>query len=267
MSVNKCLELPDLTFETKAEMFRAIKDNYALIVDAKKASIKTSDRLNFAPATGNVLKGLTLDSGYIYPVINTTKYMDSHNDVHLDGIWDRSLKHVQGTIYYLANHELKVGQVVAYPKDVKVMVQLVKWKDLGFDFEGETQALMFKISKDKVRMQEARTIIEEKIDIEHSVRMQYVKFTLAIDSLEPDFKAEKENYDKIISKIVNRKRAEEAGYFFAIEEAKIIKEGSMVLNGSNDTTPLILPKSDSPEGTPPPDSPDGTRTRKRRMLF
>jgi len=126
---------------------------------------------------------------------------------------------------------------------------------------------MFKILKDKIRMQEARTIIEEKLDIEHSVRMQSIKFTLAINSSEPDFKAEKENYDKIISKIVNQKRAEDLGYFFAIEEAKIIKEGSMVLGGSNDKTPLMFSKSDSPEGTPNPDSPDGTRTRKRRMLF
>lgn len=244
----KALELPGQEFATQTELFAALKENMQTIVDAKKAEIRESEGImtRAGVAGGATLKGLNLDKGFIYPVINTTKFMDSHNDVHLDGIWDRSIKDVQGKIYYVANHKLEVGQVIAYPQDVKVMVQTVSWKDLGFDFSGSTQALMFKISRDKIRMKEAIDIIDERIDIEHSVRMQYLKFTLAINSAEADFKAEKAIWDKHISKIVNKNRAEENGYFFAIEEAKIVKEGSMVLHGSNEATPMIQPKRSDP---------------------
>lgn len=251
----KARELPGQEFGTQLELFNALKENMQTIVDAKKAEIRESEGLmtRAGVAGGATLKGLNLDKGFIYPVINTTKFMDSHNDVHLDGIWDRSIKDIQGKIYYVANHKLEVGQVIAYPQDVKVMVQTVSWKDLGFDFSGNTQALMFKISKDKVRMKEALDIINEKIDIEHSVRMQYLKFSLGINSSEADFKAEKATWDKHISKIVNKNRAEENGYFFAIEEAKIVKEGSMVLHGSNEATPMIQPKhSDPPVGSQQP---------------
>lgn len=249
MTVLKAIEIPGQEFETQEQMFRALKDNLQTISDAKKAVVREADTVKIGMiGAGSAVKGLTLESGFVYPVINTTKFMDSHNDVHLDGIWDRSIKDVQGKIYYVANHKLEVGQVIAYPQDVKVMVQTVAWKDLGYGFDGTTQALIFKIKRDKIRMKDARDIIEEKIDIEHSVRMQYLKFSLAVNSSEPDFKAEKSNFDKHISKIVNRKRAEELGYFFAIEEAKIVKEGSMVLNGSNEATPMLLPKQTDPPG-------------------
>lgn len=258
--VFKAIELPGMEFESQLEMFKAIKENFQTISDAKKAEIRESEGIMVRPAeAGGAIKSLTLDKGFIYPVINTTKYMDSHNDVHLDGIWDRSLKDVQGKIYYVSDHEIKVGSVIAYPQDVKVMVQEVAWKELGFDLPGKTQALMFKIAVDKIRKKEALDIINEKIDIQHSVRMQYVKFSLAINSSEPDMKSEKANWDKHYSKIANKVRADENGYFFAVEEAKIVKEGSMVLYGSNDATPMLLPKSDSLNSAPKTDPPVGNQ--------
>lgn len=258
----KALELPNMEFATKAEMYVALKDNLQTIVDAKKAMIKTAEsiRMMAGQSGGSTLKSLNLDKGFIYPVINTTKYMDSHNDVHLDGIWDRHIKDVQGKIYYVANHKIEVGQVIAYPSDVKVMVQNVTWKDLGYNFSGSTQALMFKIDRNKIRMKEAREIIDERIDIEHSVRMQYLKFSLAINSDDKDLAGEKMIWDKHISKVVNPERANENGYFFAIEEAKIVKEGSMVLHGSNDATPMLLPKQQQ-------EAPGGTQQPKWKMFY
>lgn len=260
--------LPDQEFDTLAEMHRAIKENFSTISDAKKAQIKMAEAIEICPATNKngAVKGLNLDAGFIYPVINTTKYMDSHNDVHLDGIWDRSLKDVQGKIYYVANHKIEVGQVIAYPQDVKVMVQEVKWKDLGYNISGSTQALMFKVNQSKIRMKEALDIVSEKISIQHSVRMQYVKFSLAINSNEADMKAEKANWDKHISKVSNKDRANESGFFFAIEEAKIVKEGSMVLHGSNDITPMLLPKHESTVVTHT-DPPAGNQKPKWKQIY
>jgi len=264
----KSAYLPDQEFESREALQRAIKDNFSTISDAKKAEIKMAEAVEICPGTKgcDTVKGLAMDAGFVYPVINTTKYMDSHNDVHLDGIWDRSLKDAQGKIYYVANHKIEVGQVIAYPQDVKVMVVEMKWKDLGYKIEGSTQALVFKVADSKIRMKEARDIVSEKINIQHSVRMQYVKFTLAIDSTEADMKAEKANWDKHISKVANKDRAMESGFFFAIEEAKIVKEGSMVLHGSNDVTPMLLPKQES-TGVTQIDPPAGNQKQKWKSIY
>ena len=68
--------------------------------------------------------------------------------------------------------------------------------------------------------------------------MQYVKISLGINSTEKDFAEQKAYYDKRISEIANKEVVEEQGYFWGVEEAKIVKEGSMVIFGSNDATPI-----------------------------
>ena len=254
----KCREFPGMEFETKEAMFTHLKANLPHIYELKRMEIKFSDSRpmsDFKTKSDGIAKGNGLEKGYIYPVINTTKYMDSHNDVHMDGIWDVSAKAKSNKVYYLANHNLEVGSIIAFPKDVEVFVKEVSWRSLGANFTGKTQALMFKISEKKIRNGQAREIIDEKIDIEHSVRMRYVKMFFAVDSEEEGFKAEKANWDKHINTIINSARAKEVGYFWGIEEAEIYKEGSMVIAGSNDVTPMIYPKS-----TPDPSNPDNEDT-------
>lgn len=258
MIIIKAIEFPDLEFSSKEELFAALKENKAHIIDLKKADLKSSDSLKMTAIKfdSEVGKAHGFEDGFIYPVINTTKYMDSHRDVHLNGIWTKSIDEQQGKVYYLANHQLEVGKVIAYPKDVEMFTKTMTWKSLGASYSGSTQALMFKVSKDKVRMQDAKDIINEKIDIEHSVRMRYVKIDLAVNSEEDDFKAEKAIFDKHINSIANKEVAESAGYFWAVGEAQVHKEGSMVLAGSNDVTPMmqnkdIEPSKDTQETEPP----------------
>ena len=248
MNIIKAIEFPDREFSTKEELFIALKENAELIIDLKKSSLDNSDSLKMIPfkATDEIGKAHGFEDGFIYPVINTTKYLDSHNDVHLNGIWNKSASEQQGKVYYIANHDLSVGKVIAYPKDVEILIKTMTWKSLGANYDGSTQALIFKISKDKIRLQEAKDIINEKIDIEHSIRMQYVKMSLAVNSKDPDFLEEKATYDKYLNSIANKEKAIEKGYFWAIEEAKIYKEGSMVLGGSNEITPMMYSKSIEP---------------------
>ena len=87
--------------------------------------------------------------------------------------------------------------------------------------------------------------LEETIQIEDSVRMQYVKILLAIDSEEKEDKEFKKKFDKHINDIANKEVAIDRGFFWGVSEAKIIKEGSMVLFGSNEVTPLIHSNSES----------------------
>lgn len=241
----KCKEL-NRDFATKEEMFKALKENKQDIINLKKAAIKTSDSVPMLSVseTAEVVKGLSpkeeLKIGdYVYPVINTTKYLDSHGDVHLNGIWDRSVTEQTGKTYLIINHDLSVGKVISQPKDVTPMVKEIAWKDLGKNFEGTTQALIFKAKLTEKSNRDGFLAYKDNDPVEHSIRMQYVKLDLAINSYDKDFKAEKALYDSIYPEIANKQAADENGYFWAVSEAKIYKEGSMVLAGSNDATPTL----------------------------
>lgn len=238
----KAVEFPDREFNSKEELFSALKENKDKLINIKKAQVKSSDSLRFAfvHVADKTLKAVNVPEGFVYAVINTTKYLDSHNDVHLNGIWNKSVKDQQGKIFFVADHKLEIPSVVAFPEDVEVMLKDIPFKDLGADFEGDTQALIFKVAKDKIQLDQAKTIIENKINIEHSVRMQYVTIKLAINSDSDDMAEERAVWDNTIGLIANKDRALELGYFFAVSEAKIFKEGSMVLSGSNDVTPMLM---------------------------
>lgn len=234
-------EFPGKEFASKRELFRALKKNSQVLIDMKKAA-KFSDVTNASIITKEkegAIKEVKIEDGKSLHVINTTKLLDSHNDLHINGIWNKSVKEKKGKIYFLVNHSLSVGSVIAYPKDVNIKLMALEWKDLGYDYEGETQALVFEIDKNAVRHEEAKFIIENGVEIEHSVRMAYVKVELAINSDDSDFKTEKAVWNKYYPTIVNKEVADERGYFWVVKEAKIVDEGSMVLKGSNHITPML----------------------------
>jgi hypothetical protein len=241
MSVLKAVEFPDKSFASKDELMSCLKEHKDEIIKLKKAEIHKTDSLivPFGTVKSDAEKGMRMKDGYVYAVINTTKIMDSHNDVHIDGIWRKSIDEQQGKIYYVADHDLKVTSVIAFPQNVAVMTKSFSFKELGFELEGTTQALVFEVDKSKIRLPQALDIIDEKIPIEHSVRMQYVSLCLCANYSGDDWEQERENWDKYYSSVANKERADEIGYFWAVTEAKIYKEGSMVLAGSNSVTPLL----------------------------
>jgi hypothetical protein len=247
-----CKEL-DQDFETKEAMFKALKFNEGNIINLKKAAIsKSCEKGQFSPSlTAVKLNDATkaefnLKQGYVYPVINTTKYMDSHSDVHFDGIWNKSIKEQKGSIFYVADHSLKVGDVIAWPEDVKAFVKNIPWSMVGKDFEGETQALIYEIPTSKIVNDAAAKAINEGKAVQNSVRMQYVKITFAVDSQDKDYAVNKAYFDAKIDSIANKEEVMEQGYFWGVEEAKIHKEGSMVLFGSNDATPILQSNTEPP---------------------
>jgi hypothetical protein len=133
----------------------------------------------------------------------------------------------------------------------------MSWKELGFDFDGQTEALVFDSEIGKTRNpymfdQYARGYVKN-----HSVGMMYVKIQMCINSNEKYYIEEREAWDKYIGEVINRDEAEEKGYFWAVTEAKII-EGSAVPIGSNPATPtqsvkeFIEPSADTHKDTEPP---------------
>jgi len=71
---------------------------------------------------------------------------------------------------------------------------------------------------------------------QHSVGMIYTKIELAAN--DDNYKSEYETWEEVFPSLGNKEEAEEAGFFFAVREAKLI-EVSAVLLGSNVLTPTL----------------------------
>jgi len=235
-----CKEL-NKEFDSKSEMIKELIANESKIIELKKAAIKESDTVSiFFEEKKESFKSLNfVKDGFVYPVINTTNIKDSHGDVHFPNIWNRSLKDKSKKIFYVLEHKLSIDNVIAFPNDVTAFVKTLTWKELGFDYEGETQALIYEIAKDKIKIPKIKELFEEKTIFENSVRMRYITMKLAINTKDPDLQKYKTIWDERVGQVVNVDKDEEDGYFWAIDEASIEKEGSLCLFGSNSATPII----------------------------
>lgn len=264
----KCIEL-NREFATKHEMFNAIIKNAAKIIELKKANVyKSLDKGQLSYSNQIKLDDATkfdfeLKDNFIYPVINTTKFLDSHLDVHLDDLFKKSIKDNIGKIFYVADHSLKTTDVIAWSEDVDVFTENIKWKSIGQNFEGKTQALIYGIPKAKIVNDNAKNVIEEKRPVQNSVRMRYIDIVLAVNSDAKKDEEYKKNYDEILPLIANKDFAEEMGYFWGVKQAAIHKEGSMVLFGSNEATPIIYEPEKSTQNEPP----EGTQTNNLMLNF
>ena len=240
-------------FSTKEEVIDYIIQNKSAMIALKKSEIKNADAISYvvpvynqkgeevkaSPKTSADL--LKQDSIKVNVVINTTKLMDSHRDVHINGIWKQSIKQ-QKSFLRLQEHESKFDKIIS--DTAKGSIKVMKWSDLGYDFEGETEALIFQSEIEKDRNpfmfeQYAKGYVKN-----HSVGMQYIKIEFAAN--DERYPTEKAVWDKYYSEIANKDEAERIGYFWAVTEAKII-EGSAVVRGSNYATPTISVKENTDE--------------------
>ena len=231
---------------TKDQQFKWLHENHDDILDAKKVEIKTVDiagagDIEISDAVKE--KGLgDEDSLQVKVVINTTNIMDSHKDVHLPGIWNKTIKENK-RIKHVQEHQMSFDKIIADKDDLKVSVKTMSWKDLGYDAEGKTQALIFdstvKRSRNPFMFNQYK---DDNVD-NHSVAMIYVKLKMAMDSEEAEYSQYKEVWDEYIDQVVNRKDAKSTGYFWIVSEAKM-REGSAVVDGSNFVTPTLSSRKD-----------------------
>lgn len=265
----KAIEFPNKEFATKAELYKALHDSKDEIISLKKAQVYKSvekDQVSVLSAA-KAMKAVTSKNfeakeDYIYPIISTTKYLDSHKDVHFDGCFTKTVKEQQGKVLYALDHELKYDSVIAWQKDVKMFVCSVDWAMVGKSYTGQTEALVFEIAKDSIKRKDVLESIEnESADFENSIRMTYHKIRFAVNSNEKDFAEAKAYYDLRIGDIANKEAVEEDGYFWGVEELGIYKEGSLVVaGGSNDATSIYHKNIGAVNNdTPNPEPPKGTR--------
>jgi hypothetical protein len=262
-------EFPNKKFETKEELFKALKENKAELIATKKMQTKEADAF-FNVVSNDVILGSANKSEVnkeenvnqikVEMVINTTNLMDSHSDVHLKGIWNKSAKE-QKNVYLLQEHKMTFDHIIS--DNVDVSVKEYKWEDLGYNFKGTTEALTFTATIDKNRNPFMFEQYSKGYVKEHSVGMRYVKLELALNSDAKYDIEEKEVWDKYIDQVANKEQAEEQGYFWAVSEAKIV-EGSAVVKGSNFATPTI--SIEAVKNTPTEIKNEPTQVTQKRKL-
>jgi len=243
------------SFETKDEMFTALKAEAKEIIAEKKSVTKEADGLGIVSITGGssvvkeALKNLDKSVNYakeikalpkliVKFVSNTTNFFDTHRDVHIGGLWNNTIaENGQNGFPHIQEHESSFANVISDGMDVKTYLEETTFKALGFiNYEGATQALKVESSIDPNRNifmygQYANGWVKN-----HSVGMRYVTIIFCANSEMESMAEEKAEWDKYYPLISNKTDVEAVGYFWAVTEA-ILREHSAVVFGSNKITP------------------------------
>lgn len=236
------LEIPE--FADKAKLIDWLVANKSTLMQQKKSAVKWTDSISHVvgyidPKSDTVIKSESIPAEAtkikVRSIVNTTKLFDSHGDVHIDQIWNKSIKDNRDN-YLVQEHEFNFKGIIS--DNVKVFTKQISWHELGFNFEGQTQALVYDSIIERKTTWPLGTDMFEMYRTgkvkNHSVGMRYVKIELAVndDRYEKEFGV----WEKYFDLIVNKDEVLEVGYFWAVTEAKNV-EGSAVVKGSNWATP------------------------------
>lgn len=234
------LEIP--TFKSVDERREWLLSNKEMLITDKKTQFKQGDIINYTPVS-NTVKAVNKEGDgrvRVKAAINTVNVMDSHGDVHMKGIWNKTVKENKNP-YLLQEHKMAFNSIIS--DKVVPSVESVSWKDLGINAIGSTEVLMFDAEIEKERNEFMFNQYKNGWVKNHSVGMQYVKIKLAVN--DPEMKEEFEEYEKTIDSVINKEQAEAKGFYFTVYEAKMI-EGSAVPIGSNTLTPTLETKDNEP---------------------
>lgn len=242
------LKIPQ--FDSKKDLYEFLVANKSTLTAQKMNVTKHADCVEgfiSESTNGTVIKTDKADVSenqteiQVKAVINTTGLMDSHKDVHIKGLWKKSLQENKRIMHIQEHQSGSFDKIIASGDDLKAYAKTMSWKSLGYDAEGTTQALVFdstvKQSRNKYMFDQYKNGFVDN----HSVGMRYVKIAMAIN--DENYQEEKAVWDKYYSEITNNKEADAVGYFWAVTEAKAI-EGSAVPMGSNPITPTLSTKNE-----------------------
>lgn len=277
------LEIPH--FEENKALHAFLIENQKKLIAQKKAIIKEADGFSFmAPMNSLQAKDKAYKSNEpidlddisqikVRAIINTTNIMDSHKDVHLPGLWDKSLKESSGLMHLQEHKSNSFAAIISDGMDLTAYTKTYSWKELGFEqWKGKTEALVF----DSVVKSQRNPFMFDQYGKgyvkNHSVGMRYVKLVMCID--DPQYGAEYEAWEKYFPEIINPAEAEKYGYFWAVKEAMAI-EGSAVPKGSNYATPTLdnnmkqeaSKKDTEPSKDTPPENQAEKSLEEQRKLF
>lgn len=270
------IDLP--TFATQKKLHKFLVENKASLIAQRKAATKYADafggvdcslvgmKAETLKANSPIINYAELDSIFVKAVINTTNILDSHRDVHLKGIWNRTVKNNRFPLHVQEHKANEFEKIIADGPDLVQSVKTFTWKELGFNYEGKCEALLF---ESVVKRERNKYMFEQYAKgrvKNHSVGMRYVKIDLCVN--DEEWPEEYGNWKEFISEIANKEDLEGVSYFWAVHEAKAI-EGSAVPLGSNFATPTIENNAKTHESTHgnKNDSPNGTHEFYKHLIF
>ena len=124
-------------FETSKDLHKFLVENKEQLITQKRAVMKHGDGIGAAGIrvmkTANKAEPTGQDdSVQVLAVINTTNVLDSHDDVHIPGLWDKTLKENR-RIMHIQEHKAEFDKIIASREDLKAYANEYTFKELGFD--------------------------------------------------------------------------------------------------------------------------------------
>jgi len=234
-------------FADKAKLFEWLVANKSLLIAQKKSVVKHADA--FAGPLSFILDDdkttvekaeqipATVTKIKVRSIVNTTKLFDSFADVHIDQLFNRSIKENKDN-YLVKQHDFSFDGIIS--ENVKVMTKQFSWHELGYNYEGNTQALVYDSIIDRDDMPENTKSMFDAYRKgrvkQHSIGMRYVALTFAVN--DDRYEEEFSQWEKYFPEIANKEDALDNGFFWAVTQAKNI-EGSAVVRGANYATPTL----------------------------
>lgn len=275
------------SFATKRESDLWLVENQARMKAERRCEPKFTSGQNFGSLTaisfavnkkGEKIKAEVMDSDEdgdmdtgvinVKVIINATNILDSHRDVHLPGIWKKSLSEKK-LIYLCQEHDLSFKGIIS--DELKAYTQVFTFKELGVDLEGSAECLVFDAIVREDRNEFMFNQYKKGYVRNHSVRMEYVKEYFCMDSDEPECTQYKEAWDKYSPLVANTEDLAKVNWFYAVTEAKIRDEGSAVVKGSCFATPTIdMTIENKIQAEKPLESnepPAGTQNEKKKIFI
>jgi len=238
-------QFPDKKFTDKQDQARFIKENLKSLRELKKVEYKNFadvvlkegfERSNYVPQ----IEDITGDYMLVKAIINTTGVIDSHLDLHLPGIWTKTVKD-NPTNPILKQHERTFESVIS--SKGKNFNQNMNYRDIGVDIDFDMQANLNEFVLSKAN----QPLMFEKYasgEVEqHSVGMMYVDYDIAY--YDEESQKEMDFFEDTLKKCINPEIAKEYGIVWVIREAKK-REGSPVVFASNPLTPTLSVKNYEP---------------------
>ena len=236
------------------ELFTYLRENKKELLQTKASSLKLCDAvignttiISREPKTTAVKE----DSGdtptepgtiKVKMVANTANFVDSHMDMILPGAYKESIKARGTSIPHLLDHN---QSAVGHIGDVtKVYTKVMDLKDLGFNADGTTTALLMESTVRKDYNEQAFKFYSNGKINQHSIGLSYGGLDLAINSNHESDKANKQLWDKYYPQVINKDVIDKRGYFYIVPKVDI-RENSAVLFGSNSLTPTLSMKYDA----------------------
>jgi len=260
-------QFPDKSFTDKMDMIRFMQKNKEELFAVKKAEYKTKSEpilkgSVFVKEFQPIIEDITGDFIQVKTIINTTNIIDSHLDLHMQKMWNKTVKDNPFS-HHLKSHKADFEFVIS--DKAKSYNEVMNFLDLGLSVDMEMDANINEFIMERKKLPLMFDAYRNGEVKQHSIGMTYVNYDLAY--FDEDSQKEMDFFNEMKAKAINPEVADENGYFWVVYEGKK-REGSAVVFGSNSITPTLSVKNyEPPTSTQKHEPPTSTQTEKQETFI